>query len=83
MEIIAVFFVVFLIWIIFKILGAVFYTGAFLITLPIKIIFSIFVLLFLIPLGILGVFAGLIGIIVPLFPFLLLGLIVAMIIRKR
>ena len=73
MEILSILLIFFLVWLIFKILGVIFYTGAFLITLPFKILFSILVLLICIPFGILSILVGVIGIIIPLLPFILVA----------
>jgi hypothetical protein len=83
MEIIIVLAALFFIWLIFKIIGALFYTGAFLITLPIKIIFSLFVILLCIPLGIAAGLIGIIGIVIPLLPFLLIGGIIYLLLRHN
>jgi hypothetical protein len=82
MEIIIILAFIFFIWLIFKILAALFYTGAYLITLPFKIIFFILAIIICIPLGIAGVLIGVIGIIVPLLPFILLGAGLVYLLRK-
>jgi hypothetical protein len=72
MELLGLLFVFFLLWGVFKILGLIFYTGAFLITLPIKIIGAVLFVALLIPLGIFSVIVGLVGILIPLAPFILM-----------
>ena len=83
MEVIGVVFVLFFLWIAFKILGLIFYTGAFLITLPLKIIGAVFLLVFLVPLGIFSFIVSLVAIIIPLIPFVLLILGIAYLVRNR
>ena len=73
MEIIIILAALFCFWLIFKILAALFYAGAYLITLPFKIIFTILAIIICIPLGIAGVLIGIVGIIIPLLPFILLA----------
>ena len=82
MEIIIILAVLFCLWLIFKIFAALFYAGAYLITLPFKIIFSILAIVICIPLGIAGALIGIIGIIVPLLPFVLLGAGIVYLLRR-
>jgi hypothetical protein len=72
MELLGLLFVFFLLWVVFKILGLIFYTGAFLITLPLKIIGAVLFVALLIPLGIFSILVGLVGILIPLAPFILM-----------
>ena len=72
MELIILCAVLFSLWLIFKVFAALFYAGAYLITLPVKIIFSILVVLICIPLGLAGILIAVFGIIIPLLPFILI-----------
>ncbi len=72
MELLGLLFVFFLLWVVFKILGLIFYTGAFLITLPLKIIGAVLFVALLIPLGVFSILVGLVGILIPLAPFILM-----------
>jgi len=83
MGILSLIFLAFFVWLVFKILAAVFYAGAYIITLPLKIVFSVFILLLCIPFGILGIFVGLVGIILPLLPFILLAAFLFWIVKSR
>lgn len=83
MEILSLIFLIFFFWLIFKILAVVFHTGAYIITLPLKIVFSLFILLLCIPFGIIGIFVGLVGIILPLLPFVLIAAFLFWIVKSR
>jgi hypothetical protein len=83
MEVLAVIFIFFFVWALFKILGLIFYTGAFLITLPLKIIGTVLLLIVMIPLGIFSLVIGLLGILLPLLPFVLLFLGIVYFSRNR
>ena len=83
MELIGVIFLLFFLWIAFKILGLIFYTGAFLITLPLKIIGSILLLVLMVPLGIFSLIVAMVGIIIPLLPFVLLIWAIVYLLRDR
>jgi len=83
MEIILVLAALFFVWLIFKIIGALFYTGAFLITLPLKIIFSLFVIILFIPLGLAAGLIGIFGIFIPLLPFILIGALIYAVLKKN
>ena len=83
MELIAVVFLLFFAWAVLKILGMIFYTGAFIITLPFKIIGLILLVTLVIPLTIFSIAVSLIGIIIPLIPFVLLAWAVVHILRDR
>ena len=70
MEVLGLIFLIFVVWVVFKILGALFYTGAFLITLPLKILGAVLMLVLFLPLGIIS-FAA-IGLLIPLIPIVLI-----------
>jgi len=73
MEIILIIGFVFLLWLVFKILAALLHAGVFLLTLPLKIIFLSLAILICIPLGVAGVIVGVLGVLLPLLPFILLA----------
>ncbi len=83
MEILGIIFVLFFLWFVFKVLGLIFYTGAFLITFPLKIIATILLLALLIPLGIIGFTLSLIGIIIPLLPLIIIFFVIAYLLKNR
>jgi hypothetical protein len=83
MEIIIIFAVLFSLFLILKLLGVLIHTGVFLITLPLKIIFSVLLLLLFIPLGFAGLIVGVFGIIIPLLPFILLAAFVLFLIKNH
>jgi len=83
MEVIGLVFILFFVWIAFKILGLIFYTGAFLITLPLKIIGSVLLIAFIIPLGIFSFVISLVGLLIPLLPFVLIIMAIVYIQRNK
>lgn len=82
MEILALMFVFLMVWIIFKVLGAVFYAGAFLITLPLKILGAVLIGVVMIPLGIFSFIVSLVSVLIPLLPIALLVLGAILIARR-
>ena len=83
MEIIIILTILFSFWLIIKLLGVFVHTGIFLLTLPVKIIFSILLLLLFIPLGLAGIIVGVFGVIIPLLPFILLAAFVVFLIKNH
>jgi len=75
MEIIGLLFVVFAVWLVFKILGALLYAGAFLITLPFKILGFVLLFVLFVPL------IGIAGILIALAPVILIIMGIVYLIR--
>ena len=91
MEIIGVLIVVLIIIAFLKLLGVIFHAGVWVIALPFKIIGAVLGLLvmvvILVPLGIFGALASIImipiAIIIPLAPFILVGLGIWLLVKKN
>lgn len=91
MEIIGVLLIVLIIIAFLKLLGLIFHAGVWVVALPFKIIGAILgslvMVAILIPLGILGAITSIImipiAIIIPLAPFILVGLGIWLLIRKN
>jgi len=75
MEIIGLLFIIFAVWLVFKILGALFYAGAFLITLPFKILGFVLLFVLFVPL------IGIAGILIALAPVILIIMGIVYLIR--
>ncbi|KAA3608498.1 MAG: hypothetical protein D8M58_19685 [Calditrichaeota bacterium] len=82
MELIGLAFLFFFLWVIFKVFGAIFYAGAFLITLPLKIIGTVLLVAILIPLGLFTAIVSVISIAIPLLPFALIIMAIVYFNRK-
>jgi len=91
MEIIGIIIAVLIIIVFLKLLGILFHAGVWVIALPFKIIGAvigvIITLIVLVPLGVFGALASIIiipfALIIPLAPFLLVGLGIWLLVRKN
>lgn len=91
MEIIGILIAVLIIIAFLKLIGLLFHAGVWVIALPFKILFgvigAIIMIAVLIPLGVIGAIASIIvipfALLVPLAPFLLIGLGVWLLVRKN